>query len=67
MVCHDSNETVRQLVRAGAVDFTIPQDLRRQGYAPQLLLRDLLRKKKPLGTERSQGQINILCAENLEC
>ena len=67
VVCHDINETVRQLVRAGAVDFTIPQDLRRQGYAPLLLLRDLLRKKKPLGTERSQGQINILCAENLEC
>lgn len=66
VVCHDINESVRKLIRSGAVDFTIPQDLRRQGYAPLLLLRDLLRKKKPLGTGQLQGQINILCAENLE-
>lgn len=66
VVCHDINETVRQLIRSGAVDFTIPQDLNRQGYAPLLLLRDLLRKKKPLEPEQFQGRIDILCAENLE-
>lgn len=66
VVCHDINKTVRELLRAGDVDFTIPQDFRRQGYAPLLLLRDLLRKKRPLGAGRSQGQIQILCAENLE-
>ncbi|MCI9511200.1 MAG: substrate-binding domain-containing protein [Oscillibacter sp.] len=64
VVCHDINESVRQLIRSGAVDFTIPQDLRRQGYAPLLLLRDHLRKKSPLGPGRQQ--IHILCAENLE-
>lgn len=66
VVCHDINESVRQLIRSGAVDFTIPQDLKRQGYAPLLLLRDQLRKKKPLEFGQFQGQINILCAENLE-
>lgn len=65
VVCHDINETVRKLIRSGAVDFTIPQDLDRQGYVPPLLLRDHLRKKKPLEPGQFQGQINILCAENL--
>lgn len=65
VVCHDVNESVRQLIRSGAVDFTIPQDLERQGYAPLLLLRDHLRKKKPLEPGQSQGRIDILCAENL--
>ena len=66
VVCHDINETVRRLLCSGAVDFTIPQDLTRQGYAPLLLLRDRLRKRKPLGTGRLQRQIHILCSENLE-
>ena len=66
LVCHDVNETVRQLIHSGAVDFTIPQDLTRQGHAPLLLLRDHLRKKKPLESGQFQGQINILCMENLE-
>lgn len=65
VVCHDINESVRKLIYSGAVDFTIPQDLERQGYAPLLLLRDLLRKKKPLEAGQLQGQINILCMENL--
>lgn len=65
VVCHDINESIRQLVRSGAVDFTIPQDLKRQGYAPLLLLRDQLRKKRPLESQQFQGRIDILCAENL--
>lgn len=66
VVCHDINETVRQLIQTGNVDFTIPQNFRQQGYAPLLLLRDYLRKKAPLEPGRFQGRIDILCAENLE-
>ncbi len=66
VVCHDINEGIRQLIRSGAVDFTIPQDLERQGYTPLLLLRDHLRKKKLLEPGRFHGRIDILCAENLE-
>ena len=66
VVCHDINESVRKLICSGAVDFTIPQDLTRQGYTPLLLLRDHLRKKRPLESGQFQGQINILCMENLE-
>lgn len=65
VVCHDINESVRKLIRSSAVDFTIPQDLSRQGYVPLLLLRDHLRKKNPLESGQYPGQINILCAENL--
>ena len=66
VVCHDVNAGVRQLIRSGAVDFTIPQDLERQGYAPLLLLRDYLRKKKLPEPGRLHGRIDVLCAENLE-
>ena len=66
VVCHDINETVRQLIRSGMVDFTIPQDLRRQGRAPLLFLRDQLRNKRPLESGLFHRRIQILCAENLE-
>jgi len=64
VVCHDINEGVRQLIRSGSVDFTIPQDLERQGHLPLLLLRDRLRGKRT--PSRLPGRIDILCAENLE-
>ncbi len=64
VVCHDVNAGIRQLIRSGAVDFTIPQDLESQGYAPLLLLRDHLRKRTVPGN--LPGRIQILCAENLD-
>ena len=66
VVCHDINEGIRHLLRSGSIDFTIPQELEQQGYAPLLLLRDHIRKKKPLEPDRFHGQISILCAENFE-
>lgn len=64
VVCHDVNAGIRQLIRSGAVDFTIPQDLESQGYAPLLLLRGHLRKRTVPGN--LPGRIQILCAENLD-
>lgn len=64
VVCHDVNAGIRQLIRSGAVDFTIPQDLESQGYAPLLLLRDHLRKRTVPGN--LPGRVQILCAENLD-
>lgn len=66
VVCHDINDGIRQLIRTGAVDFTIPQDLEGQGYASLLLLRDYLRKKTPPEPGPFSGKIDILCAENLD-
>ena len=65
VVCHDINESIRQLLREGSVDFTIPQNFTQQGYAPLMLLRDLVRKKNPVDLNRFNTQIDILCAENL--
>ena len=65
VVCHDINETVRKLIHSGAVDFTIPQDLTRQS-CPLAAIVGSSAKKRPLESGQFQGQINILCMENLE-
>lgn len=65
VVCHDINESIRQLLRDGSVDFTIPQNFVRQGYVPLILLRDVVRRNGPVDLNRFNGQIDILCAENL--
>ena len=65
VVCHDINEGIRRLLLDGSVDFTIPQDMVRQGALPLLLLRDLLRKGVPPDPARAQGRIDVLCAENI--
>lgn len=65
VICHDINDSVRQLLLDGSIDFTIPQNFVQQGYAPLVLLRDLLRKGTLANADRLNGQIDILCAENL--
>jgi LacI family transcriptional regulator len=65
VICHDINESIRQMLLNGSVDFTIPQDMVQQGYLPLLLLRDLLRKGRLPDAPYAVGQIRILCAENL--
>ena len=65
VVCHDINESIRRLLLEGGVDFTIPQNFTQQGYAPLMLLRDLVRNRTPMGWNRFSGRIEVLCAENL--
>lgn len=65
VICHDINEGIRQLLLGGGVDYTIPQDFVQQGYAPVMLLKDLLRKGKMENSPRFTSQIGILCRENL--
>ena len=65
MICHDINEGIRQLLLNGSVDYTIPQDFVQQGYAPIMLLKDLLRKGKTADFARFVSKIGILCRENL--
>ena len=65
VICHDINAGIRQLLLDGSVDYTIPQDFIQQGYAPILLLKDLLRKGKLPDPARFAGRIGILCRENL--
>lgn len=65
VICHDLNESIRQMLLSGSVDFTIPQNLTQQGYAPLILLRDLIRRQKLPDAGRFNRQIDIVCAENL--
>lgn len=65
VICHDINEGIRQLLLSGGVDYTIPQDFVQQGYAPVMLLKDLLRKGKMEDSARFASKIGILCRENL--
>lgn len=66
VICHDINEGIRRLLRSGSVDYTIPQDFVQQGYAPIMLLKELLRRGKLVDSARLAGQIGILCRENLQ-
>ena len=65
LICHDLNESVRQLLLRGSIDFTIPQNLRQQGYGPLILLRDILRRKAVPDAARFNRQIDIVCSDNL--
>ena len=65
VICHDINEGIRQLLLGGGVDYTIPQDFVQQGYAPIMLLKDLLRRGKLVDSARFASKIGILCRENL--
>ncbi len=65
VICHDINESVRQMLLDGSLDFTIPQDMVRQGYAPLMMLREYLYKGSLQNSGGLGERIDILCAENL--
>lgn len=64
VICHDINDGIRQLMREGAVDFTIPQDFVFQGREPLLWLTARLRKRE-MPQAGSFEDLQILCAENM--
>lgn len=65
VICHDINEGIRRLLLDGSIDFTIPQDLKNQGYAPLRLLRDVVQLGKAPDAAAFDDRIQIICAENL--
>lgn len=64
VICHDINDGIRQLLKEGRVDFTIPQDFARQGREPLIWLTSYLRQKELPDAGRF-NDLQILCAENL--
>ncbi len=48
VVCHDASPTTIELMKEGIIDFTIVQDLYKQGYTPLILLRDYYLSEKPI-------------------
>ncbi len=65
IICHDLAQSTKLLLENGSVDFTITQNIYRQGYLPLIFLREYLQKKKMPSDEESQSQISIICSQNL--
>ncbi len=65
VVCHDISEHTQILLRNGDIDFSISQDLFRQGYLPLIYLRDYLHKGKYAPDPENNPQISIICSQNL--
>lgn len=65
IICHDLARSTKLLLQDGSIDFTITQDIYRQGYLPLLFLREYLQKKKLPSKEESRPQISIICSQNL--
>lgn len=66
VVSHDVTGGSRRLLRDGALDFVIAQDLRRQGYRPLTLLYDLLRREEQPGELSESPSLRIVCSQNLD-
>ena len=65
VVCHDISEHTQTLLKSGDIDFSISQDLFRQGYLPLIYLRDYLHKDKYSPDLDNNPQISIVCSQNL--
>lgn len=66
VVCHDLAQSTKILLQDGSVDFTITQNLCRQGYLPLIFLRDYLQKNRLPTKEESQPEISIICSQNMQ-
>lgn len=66
IICHDISESTKRLLQNGSIDFTISQDIFRQGYLPMIYLRDYLQKGKLPESEETNTNISIICSQNLE-
>lgn len=65
VICHDLSQSTKLLLQDGSVDFTITQNLYRQGYLPLIFLREYLQKNRLPTEEESQTEISIICSQNM--
>lgn len=66
VICHDVAESTKRLLLDGSLDFTITQDIYRQGYLPLIYLREYLQKEKLPQSRDINTNISIICSQNLE-
>lgn len=60
------SESTRRLLLNEQIDFTISQDIFRQGYLPLIYLRDYLQKGKIPTVKTVNTNINIICSQNVD-
>lgn len=65
IICHDMNPAILRLLQEGLIDYTIPQDFIRQGYAPLIYLTECLRGRPLPETSQEDTRLRILCRENI--
>nr|WP_300184332.1 LacI family DNA-binding transcriptional regulator [uncultured Agathobaculum sp.] len=66
VVAHDVSARTKLLLQEGSLDFTITQDMVRQGYLPLILLRELLQKGTQPQEDQLSTRISIICSQNIE-
>lgn len=66
VVAHDVSARTKLLLQEGSLDFTITQDMVRQGYLPLILLRELLHKGEHPQKDQLSTRISIICSQNIE-
>ena len=66
VVAHDVSARTKLLLQEGSLDFTITQDMVRQGYLPLILLRELLHKGVQPQEDQLSTRISIICSQNID-
>lgn len=65
VICHDLAQSTKLLLEDGSIDFTITQNLYRQGYLPLIFLREYIQKNRLPAENESQPEISIICSQNI--
>lgn len=65
IICHDLAQSTKLLLKDGSIDFTITQNIYRQGYLPLMFLREYLQKNKLPEATDNQPELSIICSQNL--
>lgn len=66
VISHDLTDETKRLLQKGEIDFTIAQDIYRQGYRPLFVLREYIQQNMEPRPDKDQPAIEIICAENLK-
>lgn len=66
VIAHDVSARTKLLLQEGSLDFTITQDMVRQGYLPLILLRELLHKGVQPQEDQLSTRISIICSQNID-
>lgn len=65
VITHDLTEGAKRLLKDGAVDFVVGQDLQMQGYRPLMLLSNVLKKGQEAMLTDEAIPPSIICAQNI--
>ncbi|MFR1769952.1 LacI family DNA-binding transcriptional regulator [Anaerostipes sp.] len=65
IISHDLTDETKRLLQKNEIDFTIAQNIYRQGYRPLIILREYIQQHILPQSDIEHYAIEIMCAENL--